>query len=103
MNTVEQRLSFNMKLNNFAKSLSYVKLFTMRSLLSQNITIGRLREQGIIVTTRDIVNEGLTIQEADYDFYRQNENVKFVDKQVPVYGIDNVAAEDVSRDLGSSI
>ena len=66
-------------------------------------TIDRMREQGIIVTTKDIVNEGLTIQEADYDFYRQNENVKFVDKQVPVYGIDNVDAKDVSRDLGSSI
>ena len=69
----------------------------------RKMTIDRMREQGIVVTTKDIVNEGLTIQEADYDFYKQNENIRDIDKQVPVYGVDNVAAKDVSKDLGSSI
>ena len=63
----------------------------------------RMREQGVISSTKDILKESFSVQDTDTQFGRYNERTGELEKSVPVYYVNNIPATDVSRDVASSI
>ena len=63
----------------------------------------RLREQGIISGTRDMLKENFSIVETDDQFGTYDQKTGELNKSVPVYYTNNVPANDVSRDVASSL
>ena len=65
--------------------------------------VDRLREQGLLAGTKDILKEGFSIVETDDQFGTYDQNSGELNKRVPVYYTNRVPASDVSRDIASSL
>jgi len=65
--------------------------------------IDRLREQGLVAGTKDILKEGFSIVETDDQFGTYDQSSGELNKRVPVYYTNRVPASDVSRDIASSL
>ena len=63
----------------------------------------RLKEQGIIPATKDMLSEGFTVKETDRVFGIYNEKTGELKKSVPVYHTRPIESKDVSRDVASSL
>ena len=63
----------------------------------------RLREQGVISGTRDMLKEGFSIVNTDDQYGTYNQNTGELNKRVPVYYTNKVPASDVSRDIAGSL
>jgi len=63
----------------------------------------RLREQGIISGTKDMVKEGFSIVETDDQYGTYNQNTGELNKKEHVYYTNRVQARDVSRDIAGSL
>ena len=63
----------------------------------------RLREQGIVAGTKDMLKEGFSIVETDDQYGTYNQNSGELNKRVPVYYTNKVPANDVSRDIAGSL
>lgn len=63
----------------------------------------RLREQGIISGTTDMLKEGFSFVETDDQFGTYDQNSGELNKRVPVYYVNRIPAQDVSRDIASSL
>ena len=63
----------------------------------------RLREQGIVSGTRDMLKEGFSLVETDDQYGTYDQNTGELNKRVPVYYVNRVAANDVSRDIAGSL
>ena len=61
----------------------------------------RMREQGLISSTKDILKESFSVQDTDTQFGRYNEKTGELERAVPVYYTNNVPAVDVSKDIAS--
>tara|TARA_R100000951_G_scaffold116176_1_gene126893 strand:- start:12486 stop:16859 length:4374 start_codon:yes stop_codon:yes gene_type:complete len=63
----------------------------------------RLREQGIIAGTRDMLKESFSLVETDDQYGTYDQNTGELNKSVPVYYTNKVNARDVSRDIAGSL
>ena len=63
----------------------------------------RMREQGIISSTKDILKESFSVQDTDTQFGKYNERTGELDKAVPIYYTNLIESKDVSRDVASSL
>ena len=63
----------------------------------------RMREQGIISSTKDILKESFSVQDTDTQFGKYNERTGELDKTVPIYYTNLIESKDVSRDVASSL
>ena len=63
----------------------------------------RLREQGVIAGTRDMLKEGFSLVETDDQYGTYDQNSGELNKKVPVYYTNRVNARDVSRDIAGSL
>tara|TARA_R100001594_G_scaffold61987_2_gene96264 strand:- start:549 stop:5072 length:4524 start_codon:yes stop_codon:yes gene_type:complete len=60
-------------------------------------------EQGMLKAGKDLLKEGLTLQETDDDFGIYNDLSGELVKQVPVYYTNVVPSKDISKDIASSL
>ena len=65
--------------------------------------IDRLREQGAWTTIKDKLKEGSSIVETDDEFGTYNQNSGELNESVPRYYVNRVPANNVSRDIASSL
>ena len=63
----------------------------------------RLRQQGIVAGTKDMLKESFSLVETDDQFGTYDQNSGELNKNVPVYYTNSVPANDVSRDIASSL
>ena len=63
----------------------------------------RLRQQGVIAGTKDMLKESFSLVETDDQFGTYDQNTGELNKNVPVYYTNSVSANDVSRDIASSL
>ena len=63
----------------------------------------RLRQQGIVAGTKDMLKESFSLVEPDDQFCTYDQNSGELNKNVPVYYTNSVPANDVSRDIASSL
>ena len=66
-------------------------------------TYDRLKEKGVYNTGKDLLDDAISIQETNHDFYTFNETSEDIYKQIPVYAVNRVPSKEISRDIASSI
>jgi hypothetical protein len=69
----------------------------------RKVEYDRLKEQGGISATKDILAESFTIQDTDIEFGRYNAKTGELQKSVPVFYNNLVESKDVSKDIASSM
>ena len=63
----------------------------------------RMKEQGGVSAVKDILAESFTIQDTDIVNGNYNKATGELNKNVPVFYVNNIDAKDVSRDIASSL
>tara|TARA_R110000787_G_scaffold84246_5_gene180752 strand:+ start:345 stop:4730 length:4386 start_codon:yes stop_codon:yes gene_type:complete len=65
--------------------------------------IDRMREKGVYNTIKDKLKDGFTIQQTNHEYTTYNLNNKDIEKVIPVYATNLVPANEISKDIGSSL
>ena len=88
-------------INRFSKNTWDDFSYIMPSIRKQEFD--RAREQGLISSTKDMLEEGFSTQTTDTQFGLYNEKSGELKKSVPVYYTGLEESKNVSRDIASSI
>jgi len=88
-------------INRFSKNTWDDFSYIMPSIRKQEFD--RAREQGLISSTKDMLQEGFSTQSTDTQFGLYNEKSGELKKSVPVYYTGLEESKNVSRDIASSI